>query len=187
MKDWSPLSGVGVLHQDWFCTSFRTKCPSNYRVMCHRSTLKTLNQKTRYSFWVKPCSLCIAKEFMCTCVGKGADGVKGKVRKGSGIWGEVGVKRSYAKGGCPRTLGGWVYSNEVNSAAVLSAYLRLQRGGDVETLPVEGTQAEVGVACVRQTVWPWWPCRQYIYIANIQSAPLQCPGVKRSLLVVDTD
>lgn len=57
---------------------------------------------------------------MFVCAGGGFDGVKGKVRTGS----EEGSKE-LAKGSYPGILGGWVNSIEVNSAAVLSAYLRL--------------------------------------------------------------
>lgn len=35
---------------------------------------------------------------------------------------------------------------------ILRAYLLLERGGDSEALPVERTQAEVGVSCVRKAV-----------------------------------
>ena len=53
--------------------------------------------------------------------GEGVDGVKGKVRAGS-------EERSRSKvatqrGGYPRIQGGWVNGIEVNSAAVLTAYL----------------------------------------------------------------
>lgn len=71
-------------------------------------------------------------------VGGGVGRVKGKVRTGSE------VERSSTKGRYPGILGRWVNNIEVNSSAVLSEYLRLKRGGDVEALPVEGTQGEVG-------------------------------------------
>lgn len=51
-------------------------------------------------------------------------------------------ERSRAKGarlgvGGPGVLSGWLNGIEINSAAVLNAYLLLKRGGDAETLSVE--------------------------------------------------
>lgn len=62
-------------------------------------------------------------QFVCACAREGVDGVKGKARTGS-------EERSRSKGAMQRVgIQGlwvvWVNSIEVNSAAVLTAYLRL--------------------------------------------------------------
>ncbi len=55
---------------------------------------------------------------------------------------------------------------------VLSAYLLLHGGSDADAIPVEWTQPEVGVSCVREGVRPRWPCSN----TRSPSGTQPCPG-----------